>query len=57
MIMLITITNSDNSTNTYGFAPEHKEQAIGFYTQLYWQGKIRKFIASLDDGSIVAIGA
>jgi len=55
--MLVTVTNSDNTQTTYGFDPQHKEEAIGFYTKLYWQGKIRKFTVSLNDGSIVAIGA
>lgn len=55
--MLVTVTNPDNTTTTYSFAPEHREEAIGYYTKLYWQGKIRKFIAALDEGQIVAIGA
>ena len=55
--MSVTVTNLDNTVTNYGYAPEHKAEAIGFYTKLYWEKAIRGFVATMDDGSIVAIGA
>ena len=55
--MTVVVTNKDNSLTTYSFAPEHKAEAIGFYTSAYWGGMIQGFVATLDDGTIVAIGA
>ena len=55
--MNVTVTNLDNTFTTYGFDPEHKAEAIGFYTKLYWGQKIQGFKATLADGQIVAIGA
>ena len=54
--MLVTVTTPTN-TATYSFDPQHKAEVIGYYTKLYWQGYVRKFTATMDDGSIVAIGA
>jgi hypothetical protein len=55
--MTVTVTNLDKTHTVYGFSPEHKSEAIGFYTKLYWEGKISGFIAGMDNGEIVAIGA
>jgi hypothetical protein len=55
--MNVTVTNLDKTHTVYGFAPEHKSEVVGFYTKLYWQGKISGFIAGMDNGEIVAIGA
>jgi len=55
--MNVTVTNLDKTHTVYGFSPEHKSEAIGFYTKLYWEGKISGFIAGMDNGEIVAIGA
>lgn len=55
--MNVVVMNLDNTSTMYAFAPEHKEEAIGFYTKAYWQGRIQGFKAILSDGSIVAIGA
>jgi hypothetical protein len=49
--------NNNNTVTDYFFAPEHKENAIGFYTSAYWGGMIQGFVATLEDGTIVAIGA
>lgn len=55
--MLVTVRNNDNTDTSYGFAPEHKAQAIGFYTALYWEKAIKGFTATLDSGETVTVGA
>lgn len=55
--MNVVVMNLDNTTTMYAFSPEHKEEAIGFYTKAYWQGRIQGFKAILSDGSIVLMGA
>lgn len=55
--MNVVVMNLDNTSTMYAFAPEHKAEAIGFYTKAYWAGRIQGFKAILADGSIVAIGA
>lgn len=55
--MLVTTRNNDTTTTTYGFAPEHKSEAIGFYTKLYWAGKIQGFTATFDNGENVVVGS
>lgn len=55
--MNVAVTNLDNTTTNYGFAPEHKAEAIGFYTKLYWEKAISGFTATMDNGEIVVIGA
>lgn len=49
--------NTNSVVTDYFFAPEHKAEAIGFYTSAYWGGMIQGFVATLEDGQIVAIGA
>ena len=55
--MLVTTRNNDNTTTTYGFDPQHKSDAIGFYTKMYWALKIQGFTATLDSGEIIVVGA
>ena len=55
--MNVVVMNLDNTTTTYGFDPEHKAEAIGFYTKAYWQGKIQGFKAVFDNGETVTVGA
>lgn len=55
--MLVTTRNNDNTTTAYAFSPEHKAEAIGFYTKAYWQGKIQGFKAVFDNGETVTVGA
>lgn len=54
--MLVTTRNNDNTSTTYGFDPQHKSEAIGFYTKQYWAGKIQGFIAVVD-GDVISVGA
>jgi hypothetical protein len=54
--MKVTVTK-DNTATDYFFSPEHKAEVIGWYTKEYWSNKIQGFIATLEDGTIVAIGA
>ncbi len=52
--MLVTIRNNDNTETTFGFDPQHKAEAIGFYVKEYWAQKIQGFTVNLaDDESIV----
>jgi hypothetical protein len=52
--MTVVVMNLDNTTTTYGFDPQHKSEAIGFYAKLYWAQKIQGFTVNLaDDESIV----
>jgi len=55
--MLVTIRNNDNTQTTYGFDPEHKSEAIGFYTKLYWQNKIQGFTATFTGGETITVGS
>jgi hypothetical protein len=55
--MLVITRNSDNTQTTYSFDPQHKEEAIGFYTKLHWQGKIRGFTVVLPTGETFPVGA
>ena len=55
--MLVEVRNNDMSVTKYGFEPEHKSEAIGYYTKLYWTNQIQGFRAIMADGSVVAIGA
>jgi hypothetical protein len=54
--MNVVVTNLDSTTTSYGFAPEHKERAIGFYTSAYWGGMIQGFTATFDNGDTVQVG-
>jgi hypothetical protein len=54
--MKVSVKNN-NAVTDYFFAPEHKAEAIGFYTVEYWANRIQGFVATLEDGTIVAIGA
>lgn len=54
--MLVVTRNNDSTTTTYGFDPQHKAEAIGFYTKEYWAGKIQGFIATFADGELVVVG-
>jgi hypothetical protein len=55
--MLVTIRNNDNTETTFGFDPQHKSEAIGFYTKMYWAQKIQGYRIQFADGSIFNIGA
>ena len=55
--MNVEVTLNDNTKIYPSYAPEHKAEVIGFYTKEYWANKIQGFKATLNDGSIVAIGA
>jgi hypothetical protein len=54
--MLVTTRNNDNTTTTYGFDPEHTAEVIGFYTKMYWAGKIQGFTATMNNGTPIAMG-
>jgi hypothetical protein len=48
----------NNGSKIYpGYAPDHKEEVIGYYTNLYWKSKIQWFKVTLDSGEIIAMGA
>jgi hypothetical protein len=52
--MNVVVMNLDNTKTTYGFDPQHQEEAIGFYVKEYWAQKIQGFTVNLaDDESIV----
>jgi hypothetical protein len=55
--MLVTIRNNDNTETTFGFDPQHKAEAIGFYTKMYWNSAIQGYRIQFDDGSVFNIGA
>ena len=55
--MNVEVTLNDNSKIYPSYDPEHKSEVIGFYTKQYWAMKIQGFKATLNDGTIVAIGA
>lgn len=55
--MNVEVTLKDGSQIFPSFAPEHKAEVIGWYTTEYWANRIQGFKATLDDGTIVAIGA
>ncbi len=54
--MLVTVRNNDNTETTYGFDPQHKSEAIGFYTKMYWAQKIQGYRIQFADGTIFNIG-
>lgn len=53
--MKVSVKNNNVVTDYY-YSPEHKAELIGFYTAQYWANKIQGFVATLEDGQIVAIG-
>ena len=55
--MNVSVKLNDNTTIYPSYAPEHKAEVIGFYTKKYWTQEIQGFKATMDDGTIVAIGA
>jgi hypothetical protein len=55
--MLVEVIDKSGIKTVYGFDPQHKAEAIGFYQKLYWSGDIAGYKVMLGDGDIVAIGA
>jgi len=54
--MLVITKNNDNTSTTYGFDPQHKEEAIGFYVKEYWAQKIQGFTVDLGDDETIVFG-
>ena len=54
--MNVVVMNLDNTKTTYGFDPEHKEEAIGFYAKLFWSQKIQGFTVNLPDDESIVFG-
>lgn len=53
--MKVTV-NKNNTVTDYYYAPEHQNEAIGWYTKEYWAKSIDGFKATLESGEIIAVG-
>jgi hypothetical protein len=54
--MNVVVMNLDNTKTTYGFDPQHQEEAVGFYVKEYWAQKIQGFTVNLADGESIVFG-
>lgn len=55
--MNVVVTLNDGTTINPVYAPEHISEVIGFYTKQLWQNAISGFIATLDNGQVIKLGA
>jgi hypothetical protein len=55
--MNVIVKLNDGGTIYPTFAPEHRVEVIGYYTLQYWQRAIKGFRATLEDGTIIELGA
>ena len=55
--MNVLVFLNDGHTIYPSFHPDQKEEVIGYYTLEYWKKEIKGFVATLQDGTIVKVGA
>ena len=55
--MNVMVFLNDGHVINPSFDPSQKEEVIGYYTIEYWKKEIKGFAATLEDGSIVKVGA